>query len=92
MHRDGQKDDGTGASVTRVARDALVVACAISAGIHGALTPAHLREEPAAGIGFLLSTILLAVLCVALTLRRRAATAVRRAGPQSQPQERSSAA
>ena len=54
MHRDGQKDDGVGESVTRVARGALVVACAVSTGIHGALAPAHLREEPAAGIGFLL--------------------------------------
>jgi len=69
MHRDGRKDDGMSEGVKCAARDALVVGCAISTGIHGALAPAHLREEPAAGIGFLLSTILLAVLCVALTIR-----------------------
>ena len=80
MHRDGKKDDGQGASITGVARDALVVACAVSAGIHGALTPEHLREEPTAGIGFLVSTVLLAVLGVALTLRPTSRTAVAAAG------------
>lgn len=69
MHRDGQRDDAKAAITTGVARDALVVACAVSAGIHAALTPEHLREEPAAGIGFLVSTVLLAALAVALILR-----------------------
>jgi len=69
MHRDGQRDDAKTATATEVARDALVVACAVSAGIHAALTPQHLREEPAAGIGFLVSTVLLAALAVALILR-----------------------
>ena len=56
--------------------DVLVVACAISAGIHGALTPEHFREETGAGLGFLVSTVLLAGLCVALTLRPGSLTAV----------------
>jgi hypothetical protein len=38
----------------------LVVACAISAGIHGALIPEHLREGAGPGAGFLAATILLA--------------------------------
>lgn len=72
MHRDGQRHDGNSAIA---ARHALTIACAVSAGIHGALTPEHLREEPAAGFGFLLSTVVLAAVCVALT-RRPASRAV----------------
>jgi hypothetical protein len=80
MHRDGQKDDEKGAILTGIARDALVVGCAVSAGIHAALTPEHLREEPAAGVGFLLSTGLLAALVVALTRRPASRAAVVAAG------------
>lgn len=69
MHRKAQRDDTKAATATGLAREALVVACAVSAGIHAALTPEHLREEPAAGIGFLVSTVLLAALAVALILR-----------------------
>jgi hypothetical protein len=56
-------------TVPVVERDLIIVSCAISAGIHAALTPEHLREETAAGVGFLVSTLLLAVLCVVLTHR-----------------------
>jgi hypothetical protein len=49
--------------------DAVVLACAISAGIHGALVRDHFAEGTGAGIGFLVSTLLLALL--ALALRRR---------------------
>lgn len=80
MHRDGRSDDARGAIGTRAARDALVVACAVSAGVHAALTPEHLREEPAAGIGFLVSTVLLAALAVALTLRPASRIALAAAG------------
>jgi hypothetical protein len=52
-----------------VEHDVLIASCAISAGIHAALAPEHLREETAAGLGFLLSAVLLGALCVALTLR-----------------------
>lgn len=48
-------------------RDVVVVACAISAGVHGALTPMHFEEGLGAGTGFLMSTALLAGLVVALT-------------------------
>ena len=50
-------------------RDVVILACAISAGIHGALVPAHLDESPAAGWAFAASTAILAVLAVALTRR-----------------------
>jgi len=50
-------------------RDAVIVACAISAGIHAALTPEHLAEGTAAGVAFGASAALLAGLCVALTVR-----------------------
>ena len=48
-------------------RDVVIVACAISAGIHGALVPEHVREGTGAGAGFVAATGLLAVLAVVLT-------------------------
>lgn len=48
-------------------RDLVIVACAISAGIHAALVPEHLDEAAAAGIGFALSAAVLAALAVGLT-------------------------
>jgi hypothetical protein len=55
--------------ITRAAleRDAVIVACAISAGIHGALVPEHLEEGAAAASGFAVSAVLLAALAVAVT-------------------------
>ncbi len=52
-----------------VRRDVVILACAISAGIHGALVPAHLEERAAAGWAFAVSTAILAVLATALTRR-----------------------
>jgi hypothetical protein len=49
--------------------DAVIVACAISAGIHAALAPHHFRETTGAGLGFVLSALLLGVLAVVLTRR-----------------------
>ena len=80
MHRGGQEQHDRDTITTVVARKALVVACAVSAGVHAALTPEHLREEPAAGAGFLLSAVLLAALLVALTLRPSGRAAVVAAG------------
>ena len=54
--------------MTGLRRDLVIITCAISAGIHGALTPAHFGEGTGAGIGFLASTVLLASLVVGLTL------------------------
>jgi hypothetical protein len=48
-------------------RDVVVLACAISAGIHGALAPSHLAEGALAGAGFLAATGALAVLAFLLT-------------------------
>jgi apolipoprotein N-acyltransferase len=50
-------------------RDLLIVICGISAGIHGALVPEHLREATAAGGGFIAATVCLVALVVALTTR-----------------------
>ena len=49
--------------------DVVIVACAISAGIHGALAPEHFEEGTGAGLGFVVATVLLAGLAVALTAR-----------------------
>ena len=45
----------------------VILSCAISAGIHGALVPDHFRESSGAGIGFVAATVLFAVLAVVLT-------------------------
>ncbi|HJR94541.1 MAG TPA: hypothetical protein VJ807_03845 [Gaiellaceae bacterium] len=50
-----------------LARDLVVVACALSAGIHAALTPSHFGEGGAAGGGFLAAAVLLGAMTVALT-------------------------
>jgi hypothetical protein len=55
--------------VSGLRRDVVILACAVSAGIHGALAPAHFAEGAGAGLGFVASTILLAGLAVALTVR-----------------------
>jgi hypothetical protein len=47
--------------------DIVILACAVSAGIHGALVPDHFRDGVGAGIGFVVATALLAVLAVVLT-------------------------
>jgi hypothetical protein len=55
--------------VSGLRRDVVILACAVSAGIHGALAPAHFAEGAGAGVGFVASSILLAVLAVGLTVR-----------------------
>ena len=56
------------ASRQKLERDVLIVTCAMSAGIHGALVPEHLAEGAGPGGGFLASTVLLTVLAAALSL------------------------
>jgi hypothetical protein len=47
----------------------VVLACAISAGIHGALVPVHVEEGAGAGAGFVAATGALAALVLWLTAR-----------------------
>jgi CHASE2 domain-containing sensor protein len=63
-----------------LARDLLIVACAISAGIHAALTPGHFAEGAAPGAGFLAATAALAALAVVLTWRPESPAAAVTAG------------
>ena len=49
--------------------DLVIVACAISAGIHAALVPEHLAEGLGAGLGFAAAAGLLGGVAVAVTLR-----------------------
>lgn len=49
--------------------DIVILACAVSAGVHGALVPDHFHEGTGPGVGFLLATVLLAILAVVLTRR-----------------------
>jgi hypothetical protein len=47
--------------------DVVILACAISAGIHAALVPGHFDEGTGAGLGFVAATIALGGLAVLLT-------------------------
>lgn len=47
--------------------DLVILACAVSAGIHGALVPAHFDEGAGAGVGFVLATVVLVALAIGLT-------------------------
>ena len=49
--------------------DAVIIACAISAGVHAALAPDHFRETTAAGAGFVVAAVVLGALAVVLTRR-----------------------
>jgi CHASE2 domain-containing sensor protein len=69
-HKLEQDADGGGAMTFAELRIGIVIlASAVSAGIHGALVEDHFREGKGAGIGFVVATVLLAA--VALTLTRR---------------------
>jgi hypothetical protein len=54
-------------SLGELRTDVVILSCAISAGIHGALVQNHFEEGTGAGLGFVVATVLLAVLAVALT-------------------------
>jgi hypothetical protein len=56
--------------------DVVILACAASAGVHGALVPHHLDEGVPTGLGFLVSAVLLGAVVVALTLRPESTAAV----------------
>jgi CHASE2 domain-containing sensor protein len=64
------RDESVGVTNRMAAeRAVLVIACAISAGIHGALVREHLAEGVGHGVGFLIATVLLIALAGALTIR-----------------------
>ena len=56
-------------SLAELKADIVILACAISAGIHGALVPGHFDEGLGAGLGFAAATLALAGLVVWLTQR-----------------------
>lgn len=47
--------------------DVVILACAISAGIHGALVPDHFADGMGVGVGFDAATLVLAFLATAIT-------------------------
>jgi len=49
--------------------DVVILACAISAGIHGALAPGHFDEGTGPGLGFVAASVILAGLVAWLTWR-----------------------
>ena len=49
--------------------DVVILACAVSAGIHGALAPDHFSEGAGAGFSFVVSAVALAGVAVWLTAR-----------------------
>lgn len=74
----GESDDAGAPVVTtevvmpksnELRRDILALSCAVSAGIHVGLVHDHLREQFAAGAGFAVSALALAVLAVAVARR-----------------------
>ena len=54
-------------TITGLRTDLIIVTCAVSAGIHAALAPNHFKEGSGAGVGFVVATVLLALLAVVLT-------------------------
>jgi hypothetical protein len=56
-------------SLAELKGDVVIIACAVSAGIHGALVPGHLDEGTGAGLGFVAAAVALAGLVVWLTWR-----------------------
>ena len=65
--------------------DVVILACAISAGIHGALVPGHFDEGTGAGLGFVAATVALAGLVVWLTWRPANPSALAAAAVTSSP-------
>ena len=63
-------------SLAELRRDIVILACAVSAGIHGALVPDHLDESTGAGLGFAVATVVLAALVVWLTRKPVSALAL----------------
>ena len=67
-------------TLAELERDVVILAAAISAGIHGALTPAHFDEGAGAGAGFAVATLSLAAVAAWLTWRPGSTRALVSAG------------
>jgi hypothetical protein len=67
-------------SPAAIERDIVIVACAISGGIHAALVRDHFEEGVGAGSGFLAAAVLLTGLLVVLTRRPGSRVAIAAAG------------
>jgi hypothetical protein len=67
-------------SLAELRGDVVILACAVSAGIHGALAPGHFAEGTAAGLGFVAAAVVLAVLALVLTRSPANALALAAAG------------
>ena len=63
-------------SLAELRGDVVILACAVSAGIHGALVPDHFHEGSGAGLGFVTATVALTVLVVWLTRQPASAPAL----------------
>jgi len=71
-HRSQQGHERRGdcqVSFAELKGDLVIIACAVSAGIHGALVPGHFDEGTGAGLGFVAATVALVGLVVWLTWR-----------------------
>jgi hypothetical protein len=62
--------------MAEVKGDVVILACGVSAGIHGALVPAHFDEGRGAGLGFVAATAVLSALVVWLTRRAESRAAL----------------
>jgi drug/metabolite transporter (DMT)-like permease len=58
----------------------VIVACAVSAGVHAGLVPEHLSEDPKLGVAFALAAVLLFVCAVSLARSWRPGIALAVAG------------
>ena len=56
-------------TLTDLRSDLVILACAISAGVHGALVPSHFDESTGPGLGFAAATVALTGIVVWLTSR-----------------------
>ena len=56
-------------TIAELKSDVVILVCAVSAGIHGALAPGHFDEGTGPGLGFFVATVALAGLVVWLTWR-----------------------
>jgi hypothetical protein len=54
-------------SLAELRADVVIIGCAISAGIHGALVPGHFDEGIGTGLGFVAATVALAAVVLSLT-------------------------